>query len=372
MKVPFLDFKKEADILLDNGLMKDIKEVIRSGHYLFGPKSKLLEEKLSERFNSNAVLVGSGTDALYLSLRACGIKSGMRVAVPAISAIPTAAAVKIIGAHPVYIDVDRETCLIDLTELEIALETQSINAVIAVHLYGNVVDSFKVKELCLKHNIPLVEDCAQAFDCVYTGGSGSCKLVGTVGNASAFSFFPTKTLGSLSDAGLVISNDVQIIQKVKELRFYGQVDKYVMGSESGINSRADEIQCSILLKKLEYLDELNERRSDLLIIYNDSFKNISTVKFMEYIDGFRCNPHLFPLFINNRKVFMRLMAKNDIETMIHYPFTLPSAMANEIKSYPNAEYISNHIVSIPFNVWMSNEEIDYVVEKVLEINYECL
>ena len=94
MKVPFLDFKKEADFLLDNGLMKEIKEVIKSGHYLFGPKSKLLEEKLSERFNSNAVLVGSGTDALYLSLRACGVKSGMRVVVPAISAIPTAAAVK--------------------------------------------------------------------------------------------------------------------------------------------------------------------------------------------------------------------------------------------------------------------------------------
>jgi dTDP-4-amino-4,6-dideoxygalactose transaminase len=307
-------------------------------------------------------LVGNGTDAIYLTLRANGIKSGMNVVVPAISAIPTAAAVKMVGANPVYVDVEKDTCLIDLNELDRTLEDRLIDAVIIVHLYGNVVNSFKAKEICNKHNVPLIEDCAQAFDC-FVSKDKERKFVGTIGNAGAFSCYPSKTLNAAGDTGFVVSDNVKVIQKIKELRFYGQVDRYVMGDESGINSRSDEIQCAILLKKLKFLDELNKRREILFEKYNNNFKN--KVKFN--CEFAKCNPHLFPIFVKNRKKFMRLMSDIGIETLVHYPFTLPAVMDNEIKTYANAEYISNNIVSIPFNVWMSDEEISYVIEKVNDL-----
>jgi dTDP-4-amino-4,6-dideoxygalactose transaminase len=356
MQVKFLDFTRESDFLIKNGIMEDIEKVIRSGYFLLGPKTKELEEKLSERFNSNVILVGSGTDALYLSLRAFGIGPGNNVAVPAISAIPTASAVKMTGANPVYVDVDAETGLINLEELEKTLKGP-IDAVIIVHLYGNTVNSFYVKDLCEKYNIPLIEDCAQAFDSVIFKGLQTSKA-GTIGNAGALSFYPSKSLGSFGDSGAVISDNVSVIQKVRELRFYGQVDRYVMGNDSGINSRVDEIQCSILLKKLEYMDALNERRRVLLKRYNEVF--------VEYNINFapKSNPHLYPLTVENRKKFMREMAEKGIETLVHYPFTLPASVGKEIKPYVNAEYISNHIVSIPFNVWMTEEEIEYVLKTV--------
>ena len=348
MKIPFLDFTKETELLIRNGIMSEIEAIFRSGHFLFGPKTKLLEEKLSELFNANAILVGSGTDALFLALRAFGIGFGSTVAIPAMTAIPTAAAVKLTGANIKYIDVNN--ALMDINKLNVL---GKIDAVIVVHLYGNVANLKDIKEFCNNRRIPLIEDCAQSF-----GAKFNEKHTGTIGNAGALSFYPSKNLGAASDMGCVITKDVGIAQKIKELRFYGQVDKYVMGTSCGINSRADEIQCAVLLKKLEYMGIMENRRLELLYKYEKNLNNLPRIKW-----NIGCMPHLYPIFVENRKTFMRKMKENGIETLIHYPFSLPSAIDKEIVLYESADFISEHEVSIPFNPWMSDGEVEYVLEK---------
>lgn len=350
--IKFLNTRKEYELLINNGLMKDIEEVLKSGCFLFGPKSKLLEEKLSEYMNSNALLVGSGTDAIYLSLRALGINKDCKVVVPAISALPTAAAVKLTGAQIEYIDVDRRTGLMDYKQLR---KANHLSAVVVVHLYGNVSEELSlIKQMCSERNIPLVEDCAQSFGSLYDK-----KKVGTIGDIGAFSFYSTKLLGSAGDGGMVVSNSVFLIEKVRQLRFYGQVDKYVMGEQFGINSRMDEIQATILLKKMDYLESLDLRRMELLTKYNEVFKDFC-IKW-----NIGCMPHLYPLLVENRKKFMRLMSERGIETLIHYPFTLP-ASDKLIQEYSEADYIAKHIVSIPFNAWLTDEEVDYILENTKE------
>jgi len=356
MKVPFLDMKKEAEILVNNALMDDIKDVVLSGHYLFGPKSQELEDRLSEFFNSNVILVGSGTDALYLLLRAFGIGQGDKVAIPAVSAIPTAVAIKMTGAECVYLDVCPHSMSIN-GQLLVA----DVSAVIPVHLYGNTVKDLNgIINYCNGKEIPVIEDCAQSFGAKIDG-----KYVGTIGSAGAFSFYPTKNIGCFGDGGAVLTNDTSLASEIKELRFYGQKDKYAMGPTCGMNSRMDEIQSTILLKKFECLKTTNKRRLHMLERYNCNFAKIESDAFytLSWNDG--CMPQLYPIFVKNRKRFINHMDRMGIGTAIHYPFTLPAAIDKCHREYIAADTRTKKVVSLPFNPWMSDKEIEYVINTVM-------
>lgn len=360
MKIPFLNMSKEAEILINNNmLIDDLKNVILSGHYLFGLKAQELENKLSEFLNSNVVLVGSGTDALYLLLRAFEIGPGDKVAIPTISAIPTAIAVKMTGAECLYIEVSEKTMTMD--SIQLIPHLKDVSAVIPVHLYGNVVNDIKhISELCSSKNIPVIEDCAQSF-----GAKKGTKHTGTIGTAGTLSFYPTKNLGCFGDGGAVVTENTSLAQEIRELRFYGQKNKYAMGNY-GMNSRMDEIQSTILLKKLNYLKILNKRRIDMLGKYRNGFQKaqINTFNTIDWNDG--CMPHLYPIFIKDRNKFINYMSDKGIGTAIHYPFTLPAIIDKFYKKYPLAEKKVKEIVSLPFNPWMSDEEINYVIETTLE------
>lgn len=345
MKIQFLDMKREAKFLLKNGLLEKIESVISSGQYLFGENSKQLEEYMSEKFNSEAILVGSGTDAITISLMAYGINQNSIVGVPAFSAIPTAVAVKMTGAKIRYVDLCKS--LSGGADLKKISHT---DAFIPVYLYGN---SFNIEELinCKNNGILVVEDCAQAF-----GTKINNNFVGTFGHTGAFSFYPSKNLGCFGDGGLIITKDSSIAQKIRELRFYGQKTKKSMSNLTGMNSRIDEIQCAILLNKLIIHDKIEERRLEIFDKYVNNFKEY-TIKW-----NTGCMPHLFPIFVKNRNKFIKYMKKLNIEVAIHYPFTLPASIDKYKTSFPIAEKFASEIVSLPFYPWLNNKEIQYIIE----------
>jgi UDP-2-acetamido-2-deoxy-ribo-hexuluronate aminotransferase len=354
MKIDFLDMRREAKELISNNIMKNIKKTISSGNFLLGEKTLELENYMSNYFNKFAVTVGSGTDALELCLRALNISTNDKVAIPAFTAIPTAIAVKSIGAKIVYIDIN-ETMTMDCNDLEDKLKTNDIKAIIPVHLFGNVANIKKIKEIC--KDIPVIEDCAQSF------GSKCCgKLTGTFGTFGAFSFYPTKNLGTFGDGGLIVTSNKIFADKIKELRFYGQKSKYSMGEQCGINSRIDEIQATVLLKKLETFSEKLETRSRLKEKYISELKNKSIAWSPEAI------PHLFPLFSNERARVMKELKQRGVVSLIHYPFCLSEEIDKIDSKNLFAKKISESIFSIPFHPWLRKSEVKYLIKQINSLN----
>lgn len=358
MKVSFSNLKRESEVLIQLGLMDDIQEVIKSGHFLFGPKMTEFEIRLSEMFKRPVVCVGSGTDALILSLMSFGIGNGDNVIIPNFSAIPTAVAVKSVGANPIYVDVD-ESFTINIEKISDIVSKKEIKAIIPVHLYGNPVEIEKIHLLCIENNILLIEDCAQSF-----GSSFKNKLLGTFGMSGALSFYPTKNLGCMGDGGAVVACDDKMADKIKELRFYGQKSSYNMGNFIGINSRMDEIQCTILLKKLSLLQAQRNRRIEMKALYDLTLYPIKTPVWRS-----GAVPHLYPIISKNRVKTASQLAEKGIETLIHYPFNLEEAI-EKIPGrgfYSKAYEFSKSVLSIPFNPWMTDDEIGYVLSSLKEI-----
>lgn len=347
----FLDFTREAEQLLSNGLSSKIESVIKSGVYLFGKKNKELEEKLSEFFNCPALLVGSGTDALTLCLLALKRYS---IGCPAFTAIPTAAAIRAAGASPNYIDIQYDTANLDC--LPQGVDGSSCSAMIGVHLYGQPLNS-NIISACKNFSIPLIEDCAQAFGSSYPDG----ESVGTKGIFGAFSLYPSKNFGAYGDSGVVISKNHSLMEKIKELRFYGQKSSYVMGSDWGINSRVDEIQATILLEKLKLFDGQRKRRLELKKWYVSELKDCENVGLLNWSTG--AVPHIFPIKVENRNEFMKKMKDINIPTSIHYPFTV-AEIDNDFGNYGAAKEWSEREVSIPFNPWLTDKEVMAVLEGV--------
>jgi len=361
MNVPFLNLDREAATLIGLGLMADIEEVVRSGRFLFGPKATELEIRLSEMFGREVVLVGSGTDALALSLKAIGVGPGDLVAVPAISAIPTAVAVHMTGAEPLYIDVDGGFTM-DPRALERVASYPRLKAVVPVHLYGNPAEIGKIRVICCANRLLLVEDCAQSL------GAHSHELpLGTLGSAGALSFYPTKNLGCMGDGGAVVACDKNLAQAIRELRFYGQETGHRMGRFIGMNSRMDEIQCAVLLKKLQLLPAQFGRRTEMKTMYDEA---VAGTRF--WTPGWRegAMPHLYPIAAEDRAKTVAALAEKGVETAIHYPFHLMEA----VEGHPGAGELSqakmyvSKVLSLPFNPWMTDDEIKHVLQSVKEVS----
>lgn len=351
MEIKFLDLSREADELYRNGLGTRIEETIRSGIYLFGNRSRELEEKLEELFNCNVALVGNGTDAITLILMGLQLEN-TNVLCPAFTAIPSVAGIKMAKCDVKYGEVDFGGLLCDhhrVNEPDI-----SASAILMVHLYG-----MYIKDDDLIDYKFVIEDCAQAFGSTYADGK---TMVGTKGIAGAFSLYPTKNLGCYGDAGFVVSKDANLIQSIKELRFYGQKSSYTFGNKWGMNSRVDEIQATILLEKLKIFQSQKQRKLEILKKYN-MIKNYNLPT--------NALPHLYVLQATHRQYFQTYMKSKGIETAIHYPFCV--SMLDGCKEYfKNAVKLSQSVVSIPFNAYLTNEEADYIVETIKNYDGELL
>jgi dTDP-4-amino-4,6-dideoxygalactose transaminase len=359
--IPFLDFK-DLNKPYKKDLIKAISQVIDSGKYILGDKVELFEKKFSNYCGVRyAIGTGNGLDALILIIRAykeMGIfHEGDEILVPANTYIASILAITENRLKPVLIEPDINTYNIDANLLESKI-TAKTKAIMVVHLYGQVGYSDKIQEIANKYNLKIIEDSAQAAGASYKG-----KRVGNLGDASGFSFYPSKNLGALGDAGAITTNDAELAKIVRAIRNYGSHEKY-HNQYQGINSRLDELQAAILLVKIKHLDIENNRRRKIAKLYLNKIKNPKLI-LPRIKDETSHVWHLFTVRTKNRDNFKEFLVNNGVQIMIHYPIPPHKQSAyldwnNE--SYPVTEEIHDTIISLPLHPFMKKGDINKIIE----------
>lgn len=363
MKIPFVTFKPmEAE--LDKELREAFDRVYTRSWYIEGVEDAAFEKAFAEYCDSSyCVGVGNGLDALFLTLKALGIKEGDEVIVPSNTYIATALAVTYVGATPVFVEPDIRTFNIDPTKIEAAI-TKNTKAIMPVHLYGQPCDMDPIMEIAKKYGLFVVEDCAQAHGATYKG-----KVIGSFGDAAGFSFYPGKNLGALGDAGATVTNNEDLAKKVRALGNYGSDYKY-HHIYKGNNSRLDELQAAFLAAKLPHLNRMNEERRRIAQKYIDGIKNEEVI--LPYIPEY-ANPvwHIFGIRCKRRDELEKFLNDAGIGTNKHYPIPMHLQECYKDLGFKEgdfliAEEISATELSIPMYYGMTDEEVQYVIDKVNE------
>jgi dTDP-4-amino-4,6-dideoxygalactose transaminase len=357
--INFLDLHKINE-QYRNGIDNAIKKVLDSGCYLLAENLQKFEDNFATYCQTKfAIGVGSGLDALSLIIKAYGFGKGDEIIVPANTFIASILAISQNGCMPVLVEPDINTYNINPYLIEEKITTHT-KAIMAVHLYGQVCVLDKIENIANKHNLKIIEDASQAHGAIYKENK-----VGSLGDAAAFSFYPTKNLGCLSDGGAVTTNDSELAKKISALRNYGCTTKYQMEYQ-GANSRLDEIQAAILNVKLKYLDRENERRKEIAAFYINNIENGTIVKpFAE--DHSSHVWHLFVIRCTNRQKLKDYLLDNGIQTAIHYPIPPHKqkafALWNDL-SYPVTEKIHNEVLSLPINSTLKDSDIQKIAEVI--------
>lgn len=361
MNIPFVSFKP-LEKELDKELREAFNRVYTRSWYIEGEEDFKFEEAFSKYCDSKyCVGVGNGLDALMLSLKALGIKEGDEVIVPSNTYIATALAVTYVGATLVFVEPDIRTFNIDPSKIEEKI-TNKTKAIMPVHLYGQACDMDSIMEIAKKHNLYVVEDCAQAHGATYKG-----KKIGSFGDVNGFSFYPGKNLGALGDAGAVVTNNEELANKVRALGNYGSDYKY-HHIYKGNNSRLDEFQAAFLSAKLPLLDKVNDNRRAIAKKYLEGITN-PLIKLPCVIDG--CNPvwHIFGIRCDYRDELEKYLNDEDIGTNKHYP--IPMHMQECYKDlgykkgdFPIAEEISATELSLPMYYGMEDDEIQFIIDTI--------
>jgi len=364
MKIPFLQLG-DAVAEIRPEVDTAIKRVLDSGWYLLGPELEAMESEWADWCGSNyAVGVSNGLDAMHLVLRAWGIGEGHEVIVPSNTYIATWLAVSHSGARPVPVEPDWSTCCIDPGLIVNAI-TPRTKAILAVHLYGHPCDMTSIIAIAKKHGLLVLEDAAQAH-----GAEWDAKKIGAHGDAVAWSFYPSKNLGALGDAGAVTTNDAELAKKLKMLRNYGSAVRYV-NEEVGFNNRLEELHAAILRIKIRYLEEWNARRHKLALRYNSAFSKLDNVTLPLTLPNSKHAWHLYTLRTPNRDALKMHLEKDGIGTLIHYPIPPHKQKAYEYlglasTSFPIAEKIHAQTLSLPLGPHLSMESQELVIASILE------
>lgn len=348
-----------------------IARVMESGRYILGQEVVAFEQEFAAYIGVRyGIGVGSGTEALHIALRACGIKPGDEVITVSHTAVATVAAIQLCGARPILVDIDPDTFVIDANQIERAM-TSRTKAIIPVHLYGNMAEMQVIRSIADRHGLPIIEDCAQSHGATY-GGQKS----GAWGSMAAFSFYPTKNLGALGDAGMVVTNDPELSDRVRLLREYGWRQRYV-SEIPGLNSRLDELQAAVLRVKLKHLDQWNEERRKKAKIYTERLAPLGIVCPSEGL-GVKHVYHLYVIRTKERDALQGFLKKKGIQTLIHYPVPIHLQKAYEDLGYrqgdlPLTEQCSLEILSLPFFPELKEYEIEEVTESIRSfMKNECI
>ncbi len=359
-QIPLVDLKRQYLTIRDD-IDLAIKKVVESGHFILGNEVSSLEKEVACYIGvRHAVGVASGTDALHLSLLACGIGEGDEVITTPFTFIATAEAISYCGAKPVFVDIDINTYNIDPAKIE-GKVTKKTKAIIPVHMYGRAAEMDRIMQIAKRYNLKVIEDCAQAFGSEYKG-----KKIGGIGDIGAFSFFPSKNLGAYGDGGIVATDDEDIANKIKILRAHGSKQKYIH-QVIGYNSRLDEIQAAILRVKLKKIDEWNEMRRRNANIYN-GFLNGLPVK-LPADSGRSHIYHVYTIRIKNRDECIKFLSENGISTAVHYPVPISAQEPYKYLScseadLPNSYKVAREVISLPMFPELKKEEIEKVCEAV--------
>ena len=371
MTVPFFSFEgriKETEEETSQALLT----VAESGEYIGGQYVETFENDFAGYLSVEHVVgVGNGLDALRLILQGLGFGPGDEIIVPAFTFIATVFAVQQVGATPVFVDVELTSANIDATQIEAAITSRTV-AIIGVHLYGQPCDVVRITQIADKHGLAFIEDAAQAHGAQVNG-----KLVGTWGHAAAFSFYPTKNLGALGDAGAVSTNDAQIASRIRSLRSYGATSSKYQHDLPGWNSRLDPIQAAALSVFLPLLDSWNNRRRLLaeryLLALSDS-KVISPLNRGAQLESSVW--HHFVVTASERDHFMKTMRESGVGTDIHYPEPVYRSKAIAIVlepsserkgEFPHAESLAASVVSLPMHPWVSSDDFETVEHALVSL-----
>ncbi|MFX0560983.1 DegT/DnrJ/EryC1/StrS family aminotransferase [Tepidibacillus infernus] len=358
--IPYVNLSmKNTDIKYR--VLKKIDKVLDSGIFILGEEVKTFEERFARYIGSNyAIGVNSGTDALILALKVFGIGNGDEVITAPNSFLATASSIVLSGAKPVFVDVDSDQNInVSLIEEKISKRTK---AIIPVHLTGRPADMHAILKIANKYNLIVIEDCAQAINAKIKN-----KKVGTFGQIGCFSLHPLKNLGASGDAGIIVTNDQQIYEYIKQLRNHGlkNRDECV---EWSINSRLDEIQAAILNVKFDYLDQWTERRREIANMYINGLKGLP-IKLPVEKENTQSVYHAFVIQTKYRDQLMNYLSKRGIETKIHYPIPIHKQQAAlksnlSIDIFPQSEKQVKEILSLPIYPELRDADVNEVIKTI--------
>ena len=336
-----------------------IRTVLESGTLILGDQVRLFEQEFAQYCGVRyGVGVNSGTDALFLGLKALGIGHGDEVITVPNTAVPTVSAIVSTGAIPRFVDIEPDTYLMDVQQLEHTI-TEKTKCILPVHLYGQCVDMDRVNNIAARHGIKVLEDCAQSHGAVYKG-----KKAGSLSDVAAFSFYPTKILGGYGDGGMVVTNDETLYKKLLRLRFYG-MEKTYYSLEQGYNSRLDELHAAILRGKLRHLDDYIARRQELAKRYDQALAQsglvLPTIK-----EG---NQHAYYLYVcrhPERDRIIDALKSHDIFVNISYPWPIHTMTGYRFLGYqegdfPNTEKAAREIFSLPMYPSLENKDQEKII-----------
>ncbi len=365
MKIPLIDLhaqylriQSEVDIALHR--------VVTSASFIGGEEVHQFETEFAAYCESKACVgVANGTDALYLVLRALGIGLGDEVVTVAHTFIATAEAISLTGAKPVFVDIRKETLLMDPEALEVAI-TPRTRAIIPVHLYGQPCEMDHILDVARRHSLKVIEDAAQAHGARWRG-----RRVGSLGDVACFSFYPGKNLGAYGDGGAVVSQDEELIRCIRMLANHGRKEKYIH-EVIGVNSRLDALQAAILRVKLRHLDEWNLARRRHAAQYINALKG-GGVGLPQVHSAAEPVWHLFVVCAKNRDTLRARLLSANINTGVHYPIPLHRQRAYEHLGYkpgslPNSEKAAEEVLSLPLYPELDDETIGRVVQEILLAN----
>lgn len=351
-----------------------IQNVIDSSAFIKGTKVAEFELTLANYLNVKHVIsCGNGTDALQIALMALGLKAGDEVILPAFTYIATAEVIALLGLSPILMDVNPNTFCIDMNQIEAKI-TPKTRAIIPVHLFGQSADMESILKLAQQYNLFVIEDNAQALGAQYTFSDGRVMFTGTMGDIGTTSFFPSKNLGCFGDGGALMTNDDALAEKIRMICNHGQKVQYYHECV-GVNSRLDTIQAAILLAKLPHLNSFTAARQKAASYYNELLKDNSDI-ICPVTDN--QSTHVFHQFTikltgklgSNRNLLKEFLKERGIPTMVYYPLCVHQQNAYKqwmvnCASFPNAENLTQQVLSLPMHTELTEEEQEYIVKQFI-------
>ena len=347
-----------------------VLRVFESGNYILGPETAEFEKEfaawIAGENTAHAVGVANGTDALVLAMRALGIGAGDTVLTVSHTAVATVAAIELAGAEALLVDIDPATFTLDPQKFADTIRAhprRRIKAVIPVHLYGQAADMPAIMEIARRHELLMIEDCAQSHGATIGG-----KTTGTFGDAATFSFYPTKNLGAIGDGGAVVTQDAALAARVRELRQYGWKSRYISDT-AGMNSRLDELQAAILRAKLPRLRADNQRRRDLAALYEKHIRN-PAVTLPPLRAGAEHVYHQYVVRTPHRDALMAALKSHGVPTAIHYPqpvHTQPAyrdRIARGVGGLGESERACREVLSLPMHPQLSDEAVIFAAQRI--------
>ena len=358
----FIDLVAQQDRIKDK-LNANIQKVLAHGQYILGPEVHELEEKLSVYTGAKyCITCANGTDALQIAQMAFGIGPGDEVITPGFTYIATAETVAVLGAKPIYVDINPKTYNLDVEQLEAAI-TPRTKAIIGVSLYGQCADYDAINAIAAKYNIPVIEDAAQSFGATYKGKK-SCNLT----TVACTSFFPSKPLGCYGDGGSIFTNDEALATVIRQIARHGQ-DRRYYHIRVGVNSRLDTLQAAILLPKLEILDDEMQARQRVAETYNQLFTKvgITTIPFIEAHNQSAWAQ--YTIQVDNRDEVQAKLKEQGIPTAVHYPIPLNKqpAVADANAILPVGDAVAERVMSLPMHPYTSVDKQTIIANELKKL-----